>query len=480
MKFEELVAKRDDLLNQVDTILATAKESGILSEDDDKKVTALHAEIDGIKAQIDDAQQAADRAAKAAQKQSELRNQKLNPVINRIKQLGTGAPSMPSNNVEGTFRLPATVRRSQPKAFTAPVEECDGVTAHERAYRFGQWALARATMCLPQFYNFHRSVEFCRENGILNTMGEGGGDVSGAGVFVPEEFSTDLIRLVERYGVIRREVGVQNMTSDTKKVPRRTGGMTAYFTSEAGAGTLSDPTYNEVQLVAKKLTAFSSMSNELVEDAVVDIANLVLEEAAQAYAYKEDLCGFNGDGSSTYGGILGIRNRLDTLTAGTAPGHILGAGNAYSELTLANFSSVIAALPEFPGISPKWYCHKTFFYTVMQPLALAAGGTTAGDIVNGIAMQFLGYPVVFSQVFPSVAANSQIPVIFGDLRMGCKFGDRRRYSVDFSTEATVGGVNLWEKDLVGVRATERFDFLCHDFGTDSVAGPICGLEMAAS
>lgn len=481
MKFEELLAKRDELINQVDGILNANKETGILSKEDDESVTLLHAEIDSVKAQIDELQASADRAAKAAAKQAELKNQKFNPVINRIKQFGTGAPPMPTNSLDGgVFKVPASVRRTQPKAFTAPAEECDGMSAHERAYRFGQWALARATQCIPGHYQFHNSIEFCRNNGIMNVMGEGAGDVSGAGVFVPEEFSTDLIRLVENYGVIRREVGVTNMSSDTKKIPRRTGGMTAYFVSENGAGTESDPTWNEVQLVAKKLMALTRMSNELAEDSVIDIANLVLTEVALAYALKEDQCGFSGDGASTSGGMLGIRTQLDTLTAGTAPGLILGAGNAYSELTLANFSSVVAALPQYAGVMPKWYCHQTFFYSVMQPLALAAGGTTAGDIVSGIAPRFLGYPVVFSQVFPSTAANSQIPVIFGDLSMGCKFGDRRRYSVDFSTEATVGGQSLWERDQIGVRATERFDFVCHDFGTNSAAGPICGLEMAAS
>jgi HK97 family phage major capsid protein len=95
------------------------------------------------------------------------------------------------------------------------------------------------------------------------------------------------------------------------------------------------------------------MSNELSEDSVVSIANELIKEIATAFALKEDQSGFLGDGTSTYNGIVGIVTKLDTLTAGTAPGHILGAGNAYNELTLANFNSVVAALPEYAAASPR-------------------------------------------------------------------------------------------------------------------------------
>jgi HK97 family phage major capsid protein len=285
---------------------------------------------------------------------------------------------------------------------------------------------------------------------------------------------------VEQFGVIRRLVPAQLMTSETKTTPRRIGGLTAFAVGENAAGTESDAKWNEVKLVAKKWMVLTRMSNELSEDSVVSIANELIREIALAFAYSEDLSGFTGTGTSAFNGIVGILTKLDTLTAGTAPGLILGAGNAYSELTLANFSSVVAALPQYAAASPRWTCHRTFFYNVMQPLALAAGGTTAADVANGIAAQFLGYAVEFSQVMPSVAANSQIPVIFGDLSLGCQFGDRRMMNIEFSDQVSVGGESVWERDQIAVKATSRNDFVCHDFGTNSVAGPIVGLEMAAS
>ena len=478
-EFQKLVGERTTLLDQAQALVDAGVAAGSLSEDDDKKIGELHNQAESLTAKINDLQAANDRAAKAQETQNKLKATRLNPLVNRIKMLGSGAPSMPSGSGNVAFKLPANVRRANPTNF-APHADESGRQPVERAYRFGQWALATATMCMPGKFQFYNSVEFCQQNGLMNVHGEGGGDVSGAGIFVPEEFSTDIIRLVEQYGVMRRLVPATLMRSETKTTPRRVGGLTAYAVGENAAGTESDAEWNEVKLVAKKWMVLTRMSNELSEDSVVSIANELIREIALAFAYTEDLSGFTGTGTSAFNGIVGILSKLDTLTAGTAPGLILGAGNAYSELTLANFSSVVAALPQYAATAPKWVCHRTFFYSVMQPLALAAGGTTAADIANGIAAQFLGYAVEFSQVMPSVAANSQIPVIFGDIAMGCQFGDRRMMNIEFSDQVSVGGQSVWERDQIAVKATSRNDFVCHDFGTNSAAGPIVGLEMAGS
>jgi HK97 family phage major capsid protein len=149
---------------------------------------------------------------------------------------------------------------------------------------------------------------------------------------------------------------------------------------------------------------------------------------------------------------------------------------------LANHESVVGALPLYAdGPQAVWVCHKTYYYTVMVRLILASGGTTAEEVVNGRRVPiFLGYPVVFSQVFPSSEANSQIPVVFGNMALGAMFGDRRAETIRFTDTAVVGGESLWERDQIGVRGTERFDVAVHGYGSDTVAGPICGLETQSS
>ena len=52
------------------------------------------------------------------------------------------------------------------------------------------------------------------------------------------------------------------------------------------------------------------MSTELAEDAAINVADDLAREMAYAFATAEDAAGWNGDGTSTYGGIMGMRTKF--------------------------------------------------------------------------------------------------------------------------------------------------------------------------
>jgi HK97 family phage major capsid protein len=126
-------------------------------------------------------------------------------------------------------------------------------------------------------------------------------------VLVPEEMMNEIIVLRETYGVFRKECRVVPMGRDTLNWPRRTGGLTAYFMARRRRITESSASFDNVNLTAKKLGALTKLSTEIAEDAVINIADYIVDEIAYAFASKEDDCGFNGDGTSTYGGMTGPR-----------------------------------------------------------------------------------------------------------------------------------------------------------------------------
>ncbi len=475
-KIDQLRAKRLDLLNKAEALTNAATDENPLTDEQATEAEGYLTEAETLKGEIE---KEAERASKAADLHAKITAAKSapdNPQIRKILNMGGLASGVHvGQDTAKVYALPRGVRRQPVQNFSATDDGMDPVV---RAYRFGMWAMAMIGKVLPQYHN-SRVEAYVRDNGLFNAAhGEGGSDTTGAHVLVPDEFSTDLILLREQYGVARRSLMNEPMSSDTKTVPRQTGNLTAYFVSENSAITESTMSFDNVTLVAKKLGVLARMSNELNADSAISIGDRLLADIAWAFANKEDECAFNGDGTSTYGHMTGVRTQLGTLTAGTAPGLIAGAGNSWSALTLLNFESVIGGLPQFAD-TPRtaWYCHRTFAYNVMQKLALASGGVTSQEIFNGNrVMMFLGYPVVMSQVFPSTTASGQIPVIFGDLSMGGKFGNRGLETISFSDQATVGGESMWERDQIGVRGTERFDVVIHDFGTNSVAGPICGLR----
>ena len=306
-------------------------------------------------------------------------------------------------------------------------------------------------------------------------MAQTTGDNTKGGFLVPDILEARLIRLVEEYGVARRECRVMPMgVGGTFSVPRRAGGYTAYFVGENAAGTESDLTFDQIQLEAKKMMVLSRWSSELPEDAAVQLGDLITQEIAYAFANKEDDCLFNGDGTSTYGGIVGWEN---AVAAGSIVTTASGV-DTFGEITIATFEEAIGDLPKYPGISPKWYVHQSCWANVMQRLAMAAGGNTVANYEGGVGMSFLGYPVVVSQVLqsggPSTDISGNIFGYFGDMGMSTTFGDKRGVTV--ATDSSI----YFTSDAIALKATERFDINCHERGTASAAGPMIALKANAS
>ncbi len=349
-----------------------------------------------------------------------------------------------------------------------------GDGADEKAYRWGAFALAcRGNSTMKTWLG---NEGYVSKSGLVEY------DNSRGGVLVPEVLIDDLIDLRLKYGVFRQEAYHVAMSSDSVIRPRRVGGVTASFVGEAQAIASSIPTFDKIQLVAKKVGASVIMSSEVDEDSIIDLGQHVAKEIAYAFSQKEDLCGFVGDGTSTYGGIVGIVEKLIEINGlDNGGGLVLAAGNAWGEVTLANLMALVAALPDYAGENAKWYVNKSFWGQVMLPIAMAAGGVSASEIVNGVRQQtFLGYPVVTTNALAKAQGNSQVPALFGDLTKSSTFGTRRDVRIEFFNQGTVDGVNLIDTDQVAYRGTERFDIVNHELGTATEPGAIVGLITAAA
>jgi HK97 family phage major capsid protein len=63
-----------------------------------------------------------------------------------------------------------------------------------------------------------------------------------------------------------------------------------------------------------------------------------------------------------------------------------------------------------------------------------------------------------------------IMALYGDFSSAATLGDRRGFSLQVLVERYA------EFRQIGVIATERFDFIAHDLGTATVAGPVIGFK----
>ena len=477
MDIKSLKAAYQKCVADMQSIIDNAED--ILTEEQQSQFDALKEKAEKLKAQISNVE----KLQKVKAEEQRLVNAP-SPAMSR--QVETDVATIDPN--EGpTVKQDAIVIPAKARRWAGNLECFKGKDAEVRAYRAGMWLAA--TLCKNI-----RAKLFCKQHGMptdlidlddmqVEALHQEGVNTQG-GYLVPDEYETDIIRLVEAYGLARRKMKITPMTRDTLIRPRRTGGLTAYFVGEGEQITESTGSWDNVKLIVKKLAAIAVASNELIGDAIINVADELTREIALAFATKEDVCAFQGDGTSTYGGIVGIVQKLSTLNGvDDGGGLVLAADNVFSGITNANLVKMIGQVPNYPGLRPEWYCSKPFWNQVMVRLIMAAGGATMAEFEGMRRMQYGGYPVNWTSgttAMPVSDANSQIACLFGDMRMAAMFGDRAGLTIAVSNSATVGSSSMFDTDSFAVRGIERFDINVHDVGTASAAGPVVGLITAAS
>lgn len=330
-------------------------------------------------------------------------------------------------------------------------------------------AYIAGNVILAGIYGNEAAIQFCRNHGLQINASMTTGTNSAGGFIVPDEMQSTLIRLREERGIFPQFANRVPMGSDIIRVPRLLADVTAYWVGEAAEITASDATLGEAELMARKLGALTKVSSELDEDAVVEIGDMITQSMAFAMADKVDEAGFNGDGTSTYGNVLGLKNALDSSAQTTAA----SGNNSALTLDIDDFEATLGMYPQYTAANPRWFMHSAVYYASAFRLMAAAGGNTTVTLANGVTTpMFLGYPVTFVQVMPSTTGTlaSTIIAYFGDLRLGAAYGTRRSARVEVSTE------RYFESDLIGIKTTERVAINVHERGSTIRTRPIVALK----
>jgi HK97 family phage major capsid protein len=429
------------------------------SADQTKELISLGTQSDELKSSLE-------FEARIAAKEAELR-----AMVDKSAPAGTVAPPAPAAGEQAPAKdegKKLEIRGLMPhhtslRAFN------DGPEAVESAYRCGRWL--RAAM----FKNAD-DIRWCKDHGVESrALNEGSNSAGGA--LVPEEFAARVIRLVENYGTFAASnVEKVTMTRDTMIIPKRVTGTTAYFVGEGTAVSESEPTYANVQLIAKKLACGTRMSSEVVEDALVSIADSCALEFGTSLAYKQDLCGWLGDGTSTYGGIYGI---VPKINDGTHTASVVGAGSGatgFETLTVTDFIKTIGKMPLYARQGAEWYISPAGFAASMARLRYAAGGNTVEQVGGGVTEQFLGYKVNLVHVMDTTlgADPSKVKVLFANLGLSSIYARRRDFSVRLFDQVYA------TTDQLLLQGTMRFDIVHHSLFDNTTPGPVIALKTAAS
>ncbi len=115
---------------------------------------------------------------------------------------------------------------------------------------------------------------------------------------IPQDFNADWVHLLQSKAVIRAAgATVYPMINGNMTIPRQNLGSTGSYFSEAAQITVSNPSWDNIQLTFHKFGALSYTSKELLEFSPLDAAGIVANDLTSRLALLQDRTFINGTGA---------------------------------------------------------------------------------------------------------------------------------------------------------------------------------------
>ena len=265
------------------------------------------------------------------------------------------------------------------------------------------------------------------------------------GYLVPPEYSSQILQMALGMSVVRPRARVIRMrgrefnvpalsySGTTAGVAHQLGGLRTYWVAEGGTLTESEPTFEQIKLVANKLGGYTQITAELEEDAE-GISDLLMQLFAQGIAFAEDYAFLNGDGANQ---PLGVFN---------SPALISEAAGATTFVLSDAASMMEKFLPSRQ--SGVWLAHP---FALHEFVEMADGSGASNNLIwlsntrEAPPITFFGQPVIFTEAMPvlpaaAAAANKGGVLLadFGYYYIGDRGGLRIDYSEHFAFTSDLG------------------------------------------
>lgn len=287
------------------------------------------------------------------------------------------------------------------------------------------------------------------------------------GYLVPDEVDDSIRRIAASVGLIMSQTENFTMRRDEIRIPAYRGSfLEGEYIEEDQEGSTTSITFNQARLIAKTWQLAFPVSNELLQDSAVDLADWLLAMAGEAQANMIDKQGFNGTGAP----FVGVLNNDDVTT------FTLGSGStSFSDFDpVADASDVVGNLNEsmLPGAA--WYMHRTVWAKIRgkkdsngQPL-LTFGGQPSMAVLQqnptggGVRPmgEMMGFPVFTTDHLPanSDSAVSTKYIIFGNFGASA-FGRRENLRVAQHQSGTFDGKEISLANQTGLIYRARHAFV---------------------
>lgn len=250
-------------------------------------------------------------------------------------------------------------------------------------------------------YNRLKQFETMQRNALQN---EGTG--SAGGLLVPTPTASLIMEDLRESGLFFSETNVIQLTGKDITIPTVVTHPTLSYVAEGAAKPVSNYVFGSASLTLKKYACLIPWTDELMEDAIVDIESLVRRFATDYFGILLDGILFDGDAQ-----INGIADATTTFIT-------LGAAGANNTVTIDNILQAIGAMKAGDLRDAKFY---------MSPSVWADLHTKKGTSNDHYLLTpddirtrtLFGFPVVLTDSLPASSGNftaSSEFIVFGNLK----------------------------------------------------------------
>lgn len=224
---------------------------------------------------------------------------------------------------------------------------------------------------------------------------------SEGGYLVFDEYVNELLAFARLNSFALNKCRVIDVGSDRIHIPAENASVSVAWKAEEIAAGASDPTVADVQLDPERLTAYSTVSGELLEDSEIDIVSWLTDLFGEAVGQELDDQVLNGDASATdpFTGIL------DASCAAT---------DSTGTLNAVHIAAAITALAANKTNGAEFLFHRLIYKDIMTLADTAGQLIFPPSVASPTALW--NYPVFMSEKM-AYTKTGGLPVgIFGNFK----------------------------------------------------------------
>lgn len=278
---------------------------------------------------------------------------------------------------------------------------------------------------------------------------------------VPPQLVAEVNRFELMYGISRRDMRYLPFSGpgNSRFIPRLSSSVSVFWVDKGGVKPSTKPYFGLVEQTLEKIAAIVPMTEEILEDASINIISLLGELFGEACAMEEDRVFLNGD-TGAGDPFMGVIRATGIVPVPMGVGTI-------DDITADDLNNLIYAVPRAVRDKGKFYLHSTIF-SILQKLKTNDGIYIVQSPVGDKPGTIWGRPYELVDILPdnTVTGEGEPIMFYTDLAKTCVYGDKGGMKVKLldqgivkSAEESPSDLNLSTQDLVALRIVKRVGYV---------------------